>query len=325
MILILSQRLREVSTETLMEWLDFLGGKHKRINGLNILEFDLVKDQKTLKLKDFQIPLNDVNVIYFRRYMSFEKLFNFKTLNLDNRSNSNLLNHISSELKTNYTYFLSLFPKAAKISSLKSEKDLNKLVILKEAEKVGFSIPDFLVTANKNSLKQFITKHGKCIVKPMSECCTYIVDKTIYKMLTELITVDTLPSIPEKFFPSFFQNCIEKKYEIRVFFVDNTCYSMAIFSQSNTKTTTDFRNYDYVKPNRIVPYKLPSLEAEKIITFINKMNFKIGSIDLIKSVANEYIFLEVNLNGQYGMLSHACNYHLDKKIAHYLMNQQTES
>jgi ATP-GRASP peptide maturase of grasp-with-spasm system len=321
MILILSQRLREVSTETLMEWLNFLGGKHKRVNGLNILGLDFAKDQKTLKFRDDQISLDNVNVIYFRRYISFEKLFNIKALNLDNKNNSILANHISSELKTNYDYFLSLFPKATKISSLKSEKDLNKLIILKEAEKAGFNIPDFIVTANKISLTQFINKYEKCIVKPLSECSTHLFDNSIYKMLTELITIDSLKLIPDKFFPSFFQNCIEKNYEIRVFFIDNKCYSMAIFSQKNDKTTTDFRNYDYVKPNRTVPYKLPSVETEKIIKFMNKMNFKIGSIDLIKSVDNEYIFLEVNLNGQYGMLSHACNYHLDKKIAQYLMNQ----
>ncbi len=325
MILILSQRLREISTEKLMQWVEFCDGKCERINGANILEFDLVKNQKVLGSKDKKIVIGDIKVIFFRRYINFDRLFNFKTLSLDKSNNSILLDHISSELKTSYNYFLSLFPKAIEVSSLKSEKDLNKLIILKEAGKIGFKIPDFLVTDNIDSLKQFLKKHETCIVKPLSECSTYTTNNTLFKMLTELITKDTLNSLPKKFFPSLFQNCVDKKYEIRVFFVDNKCYSMAIFSQSNDKTTTDFRNYDYVKPNRTVPYKLPLIEEEKIIKFMNKMNFKIGSIDLIKSTNNEYVFLEVNLNGQYGMVSHSCNYHLDKKIAQYLINEQQKS
>lgn len=30
---------------------------------------------------------------------------------------------------------------------------------------------------------------------------------------------------------------------------------MAIFSQQNEKTKIDFRNYDYSRPNRVVPYE----------------------------------------------------------------------
>jgi hypothetical protein len=34
----------------------------------------------------------------------------------------------------------------------------------------------------------------------------------------------------------------------------------------------------------------------------------------------EYVFLEVNPIGQFGMVSAPCNYNLEKKIAQYLIN-----
>ena len=45
-----------------------------------------------------------------------------------------------------------------------------------------------------------------------------------------------------------------------------------------------------------------------------------GSIDFIKTKQGRFVFLEVNPVGQYGMTSYPCNYHLDKKIAEYLIH-----
>jgi len=45
------------------------------------------------------------------------------------------------------------------------------------------------------------------------------------------------------------------------------------------------------------------------------MQLDFGSIDMIVSADNEYIFLEVNPKGQYGMVSHPCGYNLDYEIA----------
>jgi glutathione synthase/RimK-type ligase-like ATP-grasp enzyme len=47
-----------------------------------------------------------------------------------------------------------------------------------------------------------------------------------------------------------------------------------------------------------------------------------GSIDMIYSKQQEYIFLEVNPSGQFMGYSEACNYQLDRIIAEYLINQQ---
>ena len=50
-----------------------------------------------------------------------------------------------------------------------------------------------------------------------------------------------------------------------------------------------------------------------------------GSIDLIRSTEKEYVFLEVNPSGQFEMVSLPCNYHLEEKIANYLIRKKNKN
>ena len=56
---------------------------------------------------------------------------------------------------------------------------------------------------------------------------------------------------------SCFQQLVEKKYEIRTFYLDGDFYSMVIFSQRREDAKLDFRNYDFNDPDRFLPFNLP--------------------------------------------------------------------
>ena len=96
---------------------------------------------------------------------------------------------------------------------------------------------------------------------------------------------------------------------------------MAIFSQNNEKTKIDFRNYDRDLPNRTEPYTLPFDVEEKICKMMNALKLNTGSLDLIKSRNNEFVFLEVNPSGQFGMTAFPCNYPLHKEVSDYLIKE----
>ena len=121
-----------------------------------------------------------------------------------------------------------------------------------------------------------------------------------------------------KFFITFFQDKIDKEFEIRTFYLNGKCYSMAIFSQNDERTKTDFRKYNLEKPNRNVPYNLSSCIEEKIKLLMQALDLNCGSLDFLKGKDGKFYFLEVNTIGQFLGLSHTCNYSLDKKIADYL-------
>jgi len=52
-----------------------------------------------------------------------------------------------------------------------------------------------------------------------------------------------------------------------------------------------------------------------------ELNLDTGSIDLIYTKSDEFVFLEINPVGQYDMVSAPCNYYLDKKIASLLLKE----
>ena len=96
-------------------------------------------------------------------------------------------------------------------------------------------------------------------------------------------------------------------------------YSMAILSQLDPQTSIDFRNYNMTKPNRTVPFKLPTQVESKLIELMTALSQQTGSIDMVVTDEKEFVFLEVNPVGQYGMVSYPCNYDLNVKMAEYLV------
>ena len=197
--------------------------------------------------------------------------------------------------------------------------DLNKIDVLIEAKKIGIQVPEYLLTNSKIELLEFKNTHQKIITKPIYNAMPIIInDQKKGYMYTNIVNDVVISKLPNEFFPSFFQECISKDYEIRVFYLDGNFFSSAIFSSSEDDSI-DYRNK---KKNKIhpVPYKLPIALEKKLNSLMRKLKLNTGSIDLIKCISGDYYFLEINPCGQYEAISTMCNYQLNKKIAEWLMN-----
>lgn len=195
--------------------------------------------------------------------------------------------------------------------------NLNKIEQLIVAKKMGLRSPDWLITDSKSCLKKFIKKH-KAIVKKDFSQFNYIKDGSGYKNLTRLLSYLNLDEFDSEFNPTFFQEYIRKKYEIRVFQWMNKFYPMAIFSQNDETTKIDFRNYNVKSPNRCVPIKLPSGYQDLLINFSKKVKVDHGSYDILVDNDDRLHFLELNPIGQFEMISGPCNYYIERDIAQYL-------
>jgi ATP-GRASP peptide maturase of grasp-with-spasm system len=202
--------------------------------------------------------------------------------------------------------------------------NLNKLTQLEFAVRCGLTIPKTVVTNAKTELIKFSKDFKKIIIKPLQNIAFHSVNGKYFIPYTKILTEEMINEFPENFKPCLFQRYIEKKFEIRSFYLNEKFYSMAIFSQSNKQTAVDFRAYDKDLPNRVVPYKLPIDLEEKLRLFMQKFNLNTGSFDLIYSTENNYIFLELNPVGQFGMVSYPCNYFLEKQIALNLIRSKHE-
>jgi hypothetical protein len=168
--------------------------------------------------------------------------------------------------------------------------NINKLYVLDIAQKAGFKIPSTCVLHDKNDIANYIKTHQEVITKALSNGIYNFAVQKAYYTYTEKITLQDISNIDRELFFSLFQQQIVKKYEIRTFYFDNNCYSMAIFSQNDERTTIDFRKSTNNRQNRHIPYKLPVAIEDKIKNLMNSIGLTTGSIDTI--------FFEMFLNIQ---------------------------
>lgn len=194
--------------------------------------------------------------------------------------------------------------------------DFNRLEILEMARQCGLQVPRFAVVTNMNDVYHYCNLWGHCVSKAISNGLYNEVNYKRFYTYTELINPEDLePNV--NIFPSLISECVEKAYEIRSFYLAGDFYSMSIFSQSDELTKIDFRKY---ANNRNEPFELPAIIKNKTRKLFQMIGINTGSIDYMVTKTGDYVFLEINPVGQYGMTDYPCNFELDYRIANYLTN-----
>ncbi len=308
---------RDTSTNNVMDWLFNLGCKCDRTNSVSIstaneMSLNINTSQNDLK------NIEDYSSAWFRKNW-------FYNSELEN-AYEQVSTHLYSELSTFQSALFKIFQASNTIKVLgtngvtDSYCEVNKPYMLFIANSLGINIPATLVSNSTKEIRKFQEQYGNIISKPISDPIFLWGQSSSYSMYTSEIS-DDIPDV-ERCFPTLLQQSIDKDIEIRAFFIDGKFYSSAIFSQIDKQTTSDFRNYNDLRPNRCVPYKLPSTLCGKLKKLMKILKLNTGSIDIILSKQGQYYFLEVNPVGQFGMVSYPCNYHIDKIIAKYLKNEK---
>ncbi|MNJ95288.1 hypothetical protein D3C87_129980 [compost metagenome] len=209
------------------------------------------------------------------------------------------------------------------------DNDTNKITNLKLAYNSGLDIPETFISNSVPEINQFLAEDKLYIIKDIA------LDPFVIEGQDQMVSVGINPikllgceikmkikhlneSHANGFL--FIQEYIEKRIELRIFYLNGKIYAMAIFSQSNEKTKTDYRNYDNGNPNRCIPFSLPKEQEQRISAFMNATALNCGSIDMIFSPEGKYVFLEVNPIGQFQWLSKRCNYPIERDIANFLLD-----
>lgn len=187
----------------------------------------------------------------------------------------------------------------------------NKLYQLKIAAELGFLLPDTLVTNSKSKLIQFFQKHnGSIVIKPLSH--TRVGNDFIF---TNLVTETYIDQIDEyDLTPSIFQQYVHKDHEVRVTVVDGKVFSAAVDSQSEKETRIDWRKKKLLFAAVELPIQIQNLCVE----LVKRLGLHFGAIDLIKDVNGNYIFLEINPNGQWVWIEQQTGLNISNAIIEYL-------
>ncbi|MFZ4797332.1 MAG: grasp-with-spasm system ATP-grasp peptide maturase [Bacteroidia bacterium] len=321
MILIISEN-KDYITDIVLDWLSYNERKFTRINDTDkfvISQIEIESGVENIKLfnSKFKINLSDVSVYWHRR-----GVLNLKqsvvSLNLEQNNNKGIGNYIQAEYKAINLFVEDYLYNKSGVGRIE-DNYTNKLSNLIYAKNCGFIIPSTYILKNKKEVLDLIEKED-LITKGIQSGWFYN-DGKEYSLFTSTINQSDLAVFPDKFEYSLIQKKLDKKYELRIFYFNERMFATAIFSQNDTQTETDFRHYNNLKPNRTPPFDLPLNIKEKIIKFMTFKKMKTGSIDIVITKKNEYVFLEVNPFGQFGQVSNPGNFHIEKHIANYLIER----
>lgn len=319
MILILSAP-DDHSTSSVIDWLIFMEKKFLRISFNDEVQFKKVLitnncfDCILLINNLIEIKVSEIQRFWYRRS-------NFNLFIRKLKEDVFLKFPVDNHLRQEATIVLELFIEVIKKKSLNIPNDnyINKLNVLKKASEIGLKVPNTLVTSDKKEVIDFyFNNNRKIITKNISGGVFLKQDDYILTSFTKRVKEKMMNELLEKFNYTLFQEEVNKEFELRIFFIKNFFFASAIFSQADNKTKVDFRNYNFNKPNRTPPFKLPLEIEQKLNILMKKLKLTSGSIDMMFSKSQEYYFLEVNPIGQFSQVSRPCNYYLEKKIAEFL-------
>ncbi len=250
-----------------------------------------------------KVSIDDIDAIYYRKPQ------------LPNLSNYESIYHklIYKELISFIEGIVETFEgKCLSKPSILKKAD-NKILQLKLAEKIGLNIPRSLITNSSSIAQEFCNKYLS-IVKPLS------IGKISDKSQTRIIQTNKV-SLDKKFedldlCPAYFQQEIKKDYELRITVINDIFFSVKINSQLSKETKVDWR----VDTSKLT-YEITEIPDEikhKCCKLLNLLNLKFGAFDFIVK-DNEYVFLEVNPNGQWGWLEEELNLNISDAIIDYLV------
>lgn len=195
----------------------------------------------------------------------------------------------------------------------------DKLRQLRVATEVGFVIPQTLVTNKAESAKEFFHQvNGKMVSKLLTPL-SRTMESTSFFFYTSVVKEEDLQDAESlRYCPMVFQEQIPKQWELRVVYVNCKVFVGALDASIYNTSKVDWR-----KPGVDVGvwqhYELPEQVLRRLQIFMNKLGLLFGALDFIVTPSEDYVFLEVNPIGEWGMLEKDLDLPIASAIADTLL------
>lgn len=185
------------------------------------------------------------------------------------------------------------------------------------ATEVGFQIPRTIVTNDPSAIRAAFAEFGSMIVKPTKS--GYVIHKgQEFSIFTSRVLEEHLGELDDaRLSPAIYQALIPKRFDVRVTIVGQRIFAAAIDSQSDPAASIDWRHGN----NPRLPHHQITLPDDvncKLLRMMESLRLTFGAIDMIETVAGEYVFLEVNPSGQWLWLDDMLGLGISDAIADWL-------
>jgi MvdC family ATP-grasp ribosomal peptide maturase len=193
----------------------------------------------------------------------------------------------------------------------------NKLRQLRIATEIGLQIPRTLVTNSPDRLREFYEAvGGKAIAKLQTTLSTGMEGSNFFMYTSLVKPADLLAAESLRHSPIMFQSLIPKFKEFRAICVGKEVFVGALDAGKYEGKTLDWRNSNECNWEHGT---LPDRIIKQLQTMLSKLGLTFGAFDLIQTPADEYVFLEINPSGEWGMLERDLDYPIAMTIAKSLI------
>ncbi|MBG0826871.1 hypothetical protein HS041_03670 [Planomonospora sp. ID67723] len=194
----------------------------------------------------------------------------------------------------------------------------NKIVHLTRAAELGFVIPETVMTNDPAELVPAWERAGGNLIAKTEYASEFTVDGQDHFLYTTPVhrahlrgrhRIGTSPVI--------LQPNVPKSLELRVTVVGDRIFAVEIDSQSARSTRQDWRHFEDDR----IPYRihaLPPEVADRCLALLRSFGLSFGAIDFILTPQGEYVFLEINPNGQWGWIEQWTGLPIARAIADWL-------
>ncbi|NEO48928.1 MAG: MvdC family ATP-grasp ribosomal peptide maturase [Moorea sp. SIO4A3] len=196
----------------------------------------------------------------------------------------------------------------------------NKQRQLRVASEVGLVIPKTLITNDPEAVREFFQQvKGKMVTKLLT-ALSYSMEYTPFFLYTSIVKEEDLLDVESlRYCPMVFQEQIPKQLELRVIFVQGKVFVGALDASIYEKSKVDWR-----KPNADIAawqhYELPDEIVDRIRALMDNFGLLYGALDFIVTPSGDYVFLEVNPGGEWGMLERDLELPISNAIAEALIS-----
>ena len=198
-------------------------------------------------------------------------------------------------------------PDAINVASYKPKQ-------LKLASDLGFNVPKTLISNSPEAVEMFQVECERLVAKPLfsGEIDGDGERKVVFT--TPISQEDLAARESIGLAPVLFQEYVPKELELRVTVIGNQVLAASIDSQDVEMAVHDWRR---APPGllRFRSYELPTTVSDRCARLVATFGLTFGTIDLVKTPDGDYVFLELNPNGQWGWLENPTGDPYTKTIA----------
>lgn len=246
-----------------------------------------------IKVRGIFTPFSGIKSVWYRRPADIES-------NITDENQKIFGQRELKELLFNLYFNLNDALWVSKLLSLDNAR--RKYAQLCIARNIGMNIPKTCITNSPERVQKFYHQcDGKMVYKTLHLPIIDLKDERgIWGVPTSLVDSGLLDKIDLiKQSGGIFQEYVEKDYEIRVTVIGDNVFAAKLDSQKEPSAKIDWREAILSNKVPVFPYTLPPVLEKQCREVVKKFNLAFGAIDLIRKPNGDYIFLEINPNGQW--------------------------